>query len=158
MPFGQLPVLEVDGKMLAQSNAFSKYLAKQFKLTGKDDWEAAQCDALAEGVSDILGKLTPLFVEKDEAKLKELRVQIAKEHIDPFFTRYEGFLSANGTGYFVGNQVTWVDLLLSEVFWMFGERFPDVGKTHTKAAEFVKKIREIPNIKKWVESRPKTEM
>lgn len=158
MPFGQLPVLEVDGKILAQSNTFCRYLAKQFKLAGKDDWESAQCDSLVDGVNDILGKLAPLYGEKDEAKLKELKAQIGKEHIEPFVARYEGFLDATGTGYFVGNQVTWADLMLSEVFATFHEKFPDSFTGHSKAVAFVKKIREIPSIKKWVETRPKTEM
>ena len=33
-PFGQLPILEVDGKVLAQSRAIARYLAHMYDLAG----------------------------------------------------------------------------------------------------------------------------
>ncbi len=36
MPFGQVPVLEVDGKMLAQSSAMERYVAKLVGLMPED--------------------------------------------------------------------------------------------------------------------------
>uniref|UniRef100_A0A914EG76 GST N-terminal domain-containing protein n=1 Tax=Acrobeloides nanus TaxID=290746 RepID=A0A914EG76_9BILA len=46
MPFGSVPVLEIDGVMLPESHAIGRYLAKKFGLVGGDDLEAAQIDAL----------------------------------------------------------------------------------------------------------------
>lgn len=58
MPFGMLPILEIDGKQVGQSNAVARYLAKQYGLAGKDDWEALQCDALVDTLGDLKqGKL-----------------------------------------------------------------------------------------------------
>lgn len=42
MPFGQVPVLEVDGKYLAQSKAIEMYAARLTGLYPTDTWEAAQ--------------------------------------------------------------------------------------------------------------------
>ena len=53
MPFGQCPVLEVDGKMLAQSNTIGRYLARKFGLAGKDEWEQAQVDMYADCIMDL---------------------------------------------------------------------------------------------------------
>ena len=39
MPFGQVPVLEVDGKMLCQSHTIARYLARQFGIAGETEWE-----------------------------------------------------------------------------------------------------------------------
>lgn len=53
MPFGQCPVLEVDGKMLAQSHTIGRYLARKFGLAGKDEWEQAQADMYADCLMDL---------------------------------------------------------------------------------------------------------
>lgn len=47
LPFSQIPVLEVNGKKLGQTTAIGQYLGRKFNLAGKDDWEAAEADALA---------------------------------------------------------------------------------------------------------------
>ena len=53
-PFHQVPVLEADGKILAQSNSIARYLAKQFGIAGKDDWEQAQADMYVDCISDLM--------------------------------------------------------------------------------------------------------
>lgn len=53
MPFGQVPVLEVDGKVAHQSIAIARYLAKQVKLVGKDDWEDLAIDSMVDTVNDL---------------------------------------------------------------------------------------------------------
>ena len=41
MPLSQMPVLEVDGVKLPQSMTIARFLAKQFGLAGKDNFEQA---------------------------------------------------------------------------------------------------------------------
>lgn len=53
MPFGQLPVLDVDGKKIHQSTAICRYLAKQFGLVGKNDWENLEIDAAVYTINDL---------------------------------------------------------------------------------------------------------
>jgi glutathione S-transferase len=54
MPFGQVPVLDVDGQILAQSNTISRYLARKHGLAGKDEWEQAQADMYADNINDLM--------------------------------------------------------------------------------------------------------
>ena len=44
MPWGQVPVLEFEGKVLAQSVTICRYLAKKYNLAGSTELEAAKCD------------------------------------------------------------------------------------------------------------------
>jgi len=53
MPYGMLPVLEIDGKPIAQSNAVARYLARKHNLAGKDEWESMLCDVLVDTLGDL---------------------------------------------------------------------------------------------------------
>lgn len=53
MPFGQTPVLEVDGRRHHQHTAICRYLAKQVGLSGKDDLENLQIDTVVDCVTDL---------------------------------------------------------------------------------------------------------
>jgi len=70
-PFGQLPLLEVDGVKLCQSNACARYVARQLHLAGKTDLEQAQADMLVDCYEDALKPILQFFFEKDEAKKKQ---------------------------------------------------------------------------------------
>ena len=53
MPFKQVPVLEIDGKQVCQSHTIARYLARQFKLNGKSDFEAALADQYVDIIYDL---------------------------------------------------------------------------------------------------------
>jgi len=158
MPMGQVPVLDVDGKMLAQSVAIGRYLANEYGLAGKDNWEKAVADMYVDGVSDVMPGLAPVYhaimandVEKREAAWSKYR----DENLKPFLDRYEKFLGENPSGWLVGDKVTWADLVLAE----FTERLntiyeKDVIKSHAKIFAHMQKVHELPNIKKYVAERP----
>ena len=64
-PMMQVPVLKLaDGAKLAQSKAIERYLAKQLKLAGASDVEAAHVDAVGELLADVRGKFA---AAKDDA-------------------------------------------------------------------------------------------
>lgn len=58
LPFGQLPLLQIDGIELVQSQAIIRYLACRANLQGRNKEEIAKCDMIAEAVKDLLGLLT----------------------------------------------------------------------------------------------------
>merc|ERR1712170_105456 len=65
LPNGQLPAMEEDdGKMLSQSMAIARYLAKKHNLAGANAWESAQCDMVIDCVGDMLSKIIPIFMEE----------------------------------------------------------------------------------------------
>jgi glutathione S-transferase len=54
MPFGQIPVLEVDGTTISQSTSIARFLAKEFNLAGKDHLEQAQADMVVDTCNDLI--------------------------------------------------------------------------------------------------------
>lgn len=53
MPFGQMPVLEVDGIRVHQSMAIARYIAKRVGLAGSNDWESLLIDVVADTCTDM---------------------------------------------------------------------------------------------------------
>jgi len=53
MPFGEVPVLEIDGKKLNQSVAITRYLSKKAGLAGNDDWESLLIDIAVDNIQDL---------------------------------------------------------------------------------------------------------
>lgn len=62
-PFGHVPILEVDGRVLAQSNTIARYLAKKHGLAGQDEWEEALADMYADNIHDLLNGNLQLYAK-----------------------------------------------------------------------------------------------
>jgi len=54
LPFGQLPLLQIDGMEIVQSQAAVRYLARRGGLQGTTVENALKCDMIAEAVRDVL--------------------------------------------------------------------------------------------------------
>ncbi|GMS94623.1 hypothetical protein PENTCL1PPCAC_16798, partial [Pristionchus entomophagus] len=91
-PFGQIPVLYVDGKPLPQSFAIARYLANQFGFAGKTPFEKAWVDAVADQYKDYFTALRPFLVvafgfeQGDKEKLKK---RVAEPAIQKFYSLLE---------------------------------------------------------------------
>ncbi|CAF4831686.1 unnamed protein product, partial [Rotaria sp. Silwood2] len=53
MPLGEMPVLEYNGAKLVQSRAIARFLAKQFQLAGRNNFEQAKVDAAVDTIEDL---------------------------------------------------------------------------------------------------------
>lgn len=52
-PLGQLPLLEIDGKVMFQSLAIARFLAKKFGLYSEDPLEAYEIDNVVDTINDF---------------------------------------------------------------------------------------------------------
>jgi prostaglandin-H2 D-isomerase / glutathione transferase len=117
-PLGFVPVLDYEGVKLPQSLAIGRFLAKQFNLAGRDNFEQAKVDAVVDTIVEGALKFIPARFETDEAKRKEMFndyfTNVAPKLLKDLETLSK--LYGNDGPYFVGNQLTWADLLVHDVF------------------------------------------
>jgi glutathione S-transferase len=110
MPFHALPVLEVDGEEITQSNTINRYLGKLANLYPADPWQAALCDEIMDAIEDIGTQIVATFPIKDDAEKKSARERLADGPIALYLARLDSQLERRGGEYFADNRLTVADL------------------------------------------------
>uniref|UniRef100_A0A914CFM7 glutathione transferase n=1 Tax=Acrobeloides nanus TaxID=290746 RepID=A0A914CFM7_9BILA len=159
MPFGELPVLEVDGKQLPQSFAINRYLARKYGLAGKDDFEQAQVDALGDSTKDFFHEIMPFIMaaaghaEGDKDALYKEKFVPA---VEKYFPLYKKYLKESGNGFLFKSGTTWVDFHLAESNFTWNNYIPDFFASHPEFKQHVGKIYALPQLQNYLKSRAET--
>ncbi|VDM68458.1 unnamed protein product [Strongylus vulgaris] len=159
MPFGQVPVLEVDGQQLAQSFAIVRFLSRKFGFAGKTPFEEALVDSIADQWKDFMKEIQPMVkvaLGFEEGDLDKLTKEIFLPARDKFFGYMTKFLKKNKSGYLVGDSLTFADLYLAEYFSEFAKKIPGLFDGFPEMKAHAEKVRSNPILKKWIETRPQT--
>ncbi|KJH52066.1 glutathione S-transferase protein [Dictyocaulus viviparus] len=157
MPFGQMPVLEVDGQQIPQSLAIARYVARKYGFAGKTPFEEAIVDALADQYKDYYIEIKDYYYSA--MGLKEGDVETAKKNIliparDRYFKYITDFLKKSSSGFLAGNDVTYADLILAEHIFSIRSVFPEYTNGFPEIEEHYTKVTSIPALKKWLDKRP----
>jgi prostaglandin-H2 D-isomerase / glutathione transferase len=108
-PFQALPVLEVDGHVVAQSNTINRYVGKLAGLYPKDDWQALLCDEVMDAAEDLdhmIGGTIDLPAEEKQPA----RSRLAAGPIPRYLRQFQARLEAAGGEYFADRRLTVGDL------------------------------------------------
>ena len=102
LEFGQLPILEVDGKYLAQSWAILRFLGRQHGYYPSDPEVAYQIDSTIDAVEDF-SRAYP-FPFLDEERKKAAKVTFLTNFLPNWLTAIEKRLKKNSSEkYIVGD-------------------------------------------------------
>jgi glutathione S-transferase len=108
-PLNQVPTLQVDGVLVTQSDAITRYVGKLAGLYPTDAFQALLCDEVLSAVEDVNVKLGTSFGLTGDA-LKEARTALVNGPL----TRYLGWLQtqlqAHGGEFFADQRLTIADL------------------------------------------------
>ncbi|KAI8521856.1 hypothetical protein Bbelb_016100 [Branchiostoma belcheri] len=155
-PFGQLPIMEVDGTMLCQSNSVARFLARETGLAGKTSLDQAKVDMIMEGAVPLFQKAGDIMMgEGDEAKKAEKKKDFEENFAPKFFADMEKL--AGEKGYFVSDLLTAADIAFYANYEAIKdfmtlpsfEKFPKLKKV-------VENVKANSKIAKWIQERPET--
>ena len=149
--FGQLPILNWDGVEICQSMACARFIAREVGLAGNTSMEQGQVDEIVDVIQDLINSWVKLYFAKDEAGLKNF----ADVTLQTALGQLEKKLESRGGQYFVGNNLSWADL---HVFMYLGDLDKAAYAKYPKLVSLYERVGDLPNIKAWVESRPKTDL
>lgn len=161
-PFGQFPVLQVDGKTIAQTGAIARFCGKLSGLyPSKDEFAAAKVDEVIDLATDITNQMKPALREKDP----KLRIEMRRELSNTILPRWLGFLEKllqdNGdNGFFVGHSISVADLAVWRLCaWISGgiiDGLPvDLLDGFPLLSVHQSQISNLPKVVEWIKKNHK---
>ncbi|OQV13552.1 putative Glutathione S-transferase 1 [Hypsibius exemplaris] len=112
-PYGTLPLLEVDGKYLGETQAIARYVAKQVGVAGANDWDAAQADSIITYIAAEFMPVAFQVIRELDSEKKKLNAERAVPQANKVAATLVGVLEKNneknGKGFLVGQSPTVAD-------------------------------------------------
>ena len=157
--FGVLPVLEVDGKMIAGSHPISRYLGRLWDMAGSDDFASAIVDSAEDAMGDLAHKLGQFFFEKDDDKKAAIKKDVEEKMMPRVLGGLEKIAKANNclAGWLYGPRVTTADIRLFHIMSYVRLIYPDVLDKYPALKKLMQSVESLPKIAEWIKKRPVTE-
>ena len=153
-PFGQCPVLEVNGKKYAQTFAIATYLARECGLYGKTNLDGLAIDQYVQLVGDVFMAAVKVR-DVEDAKKPEFLKDFKEVQCPKFYAFFEKALSENKSGYMVGDSLSLADIVVYDLITGYiADRVASLDN-FPKMKALVAKVGENPGIKAYVASKAK---
>jgi glutathione S-transferase len=93
--------------------------------------------------------------ESDPQKKADKEKEMFDYIMPKYLGRFNTLVKCNGGKYLVGDGPSYADFWMAHFLQMMTERFPSVGDDYPELFKAGKAILDIPQIKLWIEKRPK---
>ncbi|XP_072944941.1 uncharacterized protein [Epargyreus clarus] len=157
-PFGQMPVLEIDGKQYTQSVALSRYLGKKNGLAGDDLLQDLEIDQNVDFVGDLRAKGALVHYETDE-QVKEKKFEESSKNVFPVLLEKLDELIKKNNGHIAAGKLTWGDFVFAGMldYLKVMLRMPDLEDKYPSIKQVVDAVYSLPKVKAYADAAPKTE-
>ena len=156
IPFHQLPVIEIDGKIIGQTGAIARYCGKLSNLYPKNDFLAAKVDQIIDTATDITNLISPTIKEKDEIIKKELRERLTKKLLPRWFNYLEKILQKEkNSRWFVDNRISIADIAIWRLLGWLKSGMLDgipknICKNYPKLNNIHSEVHKHPKVQEWM--------
>uniref|UniRef100_A0A1B6EMN6 glutathione transferase n=1 Tax=Cuerna arida TaxID=1464854 RepID=A0A1B6EMN6_9HEMI len=156
-PFGRIPYLEVDGKVLTQTIAIARYLGKEAGLGGRNNWEDMQIDIMADTIVDLRTPITLFMFDADEKAKKIKRDAYVNDMLPFYMKKLDAVVKDNG-GYLANKKLSWADFVFASFIEFVSDNcdIPDPVAEYPHLKQLQQTVFNLPQIKKWRTDRPLT--
>ena len=149
-PFGNLPLYEEDGRVLAQSNAILQYLGRKHGLHPSDPFEAALHESVLSAVEELRGKI-PFARGLEEDDKKRVRTEFAEGTLQKWASGIESLIQGP---FLSGDQLNVADLKLFISVSAYLNRTMDyIGPEYLdpfpKLLGLVQAVSDDPRVRSW---------
>jgi len=152
-PYGQVPLLTVNGTQIAQSGAINRYIAHTYDLAGVGCIEGALADAGYEAVQDI--RRSWQTSKSDPAKLVEFWSKGLPESLQSLNKNVQG-----QTFFTSSNKLSYTDVAIYYLFFALDTENKDAVKAglaaNPRLAAINHAVATNPAIEKYVKARKQT--
>lgn len=116
LEFGQLPVLEIDGKFFSQSVAMLRMLGLKYGYYPEDAYEAWRVDSFIDSVGDLINQYYKAAFNPNEEEKKELFAKYYETIFPTWLGIIEKRLQSNSSQKFlVGDKMTIADFQFAAI-------------------------------------------
>ncbi|PIK42419.1 glutathione S-transferase [Apostichopus japonicus] len=153
--FMQLPLVEIDGLCLIESQAQEHYLGQKYNMIGSNDKEMGNVYMLYTGARSFQILCQPTWIIfHPEEKWDDCRKEAVKKARERYLPPYEKVLTENGTGFLVGSSVTIADCALFNILSYIdeGADYGNLLDEFPRCKSFVTTFSAIPGVKKYLDS------
>ena len=154
IPFGQLPVLVINGQSIAQTGGIARICGKLSGMYPEDIIEAGEVDQIIDTVTDINELLNPSMRGNDPIKKGAMRVELTNHDLPKYFGYLEYILNAKNSHWFVGDKMSIADIAVWGLLgWIASGVLDDIPPEILNPFERLKKlyqeVSKTPRVREW---------
>ena len=164
LEFGQLPVIEKDGKFYGQSASLLRFIGKKHGMYPEDAGAAWRADSVMDSIEDLIQQFVKIMRAETEEQKKEIAKTFTTEWLPKYWTAIDKVISESGTWHVVGDKLSIADIALGAVLMnnFLNEANPHSAmlkptlEGYTNIAKFVEGFK--GEFAEYLEKRPKCSM